>query len=140
MKILRSKGQIVGLLLVLLAVICTSIAPILMKVGLHAELNPIFLLTFRMIIGATILWFVFLLFRPDILYIDQRGLKYCAFVAIANCSCSICFIFSLTRIDASIAMVILSFYSAFQISSLKRFPLPWVDDQLVQYFDWRIRI
>jgi drug/metabolite transporter (DMT)-like permease len=112
MKIAVSKGQIVGLLLVLLAVICMSIAPILIKVGLSAELNPVTLLTFRMIIGAAVLWIVYLLFGLQMLHIDRRGLMYCAFVAMVNCSCSIFFIFSLTRIDASIASVILSLYPA----------------------------
>jgi drug/metabolite transporter (DMT)-like permease len=112
MKTEVSKKHIMGLLLVLLAVFCMSVAPILIKVGIAANIAPVTLLSFRMITGAATLWFVYLILWPHNLHIDVSGLMHCAFVAMANCTCSICFIFALTRIDAAVASVIVSFYPA----------------------------
>lgn len=112
MKTEVSKKHIVGLLLVLLSVFCMSIAPVLIKIGIAADIAPVTLLSLRMIIGASTLWFVYLVLWPHILHIDFKGLIHCAFVAMANCFCSICFIFALTRIDAAVASVIISFYPA----------------------------
>lgn len=101
-----------GAVLVLLSGFCTSISPILIKIGLSAALDPITLLTLRMIVAAIMLWIVFSMFFRNMLEIDRRELICCGFVAFFNCGASLSFIFALVRVEASIVTVVFSCYPA----------------------------
>jgi drug/metabolite transporter (DMT)-like permease len=107
-----AKQNRVGLLMALSSVVYMSAAPILIKVGLAAEVDPVTLLTLRMTVATAIFWGVFLLFWPDRLHIDRRGLVGCAAVAAANTTSLYCYYWALTRIDASVAHMIFAFYPA----------------------------
>jgi drug/metabolite transporter (DMT)-like permease len=92
-----AKQDRVGLLMALSSVVYLSAAPILIKVGLAAEVDPVTLLTLRMAVATAIFWGVFL---------------FCAAVAAANTTSLYCYYWALTRIDASVAHMIFAFYPA----------------------------
>ncbi len=98
------------MLLVLLSVACGSIAPVLIKVGLGARVDPVTLLTLRLVVATAIFWVGFALFRPDLLQINRRGLTGCAAVAAASATGYFCFYWAMTRIHASVAPMIFSLY------------------------------
>ncbi len=99
-----------GLLQVLLAVLCLSITPTLIKVGLTANIDPVTLLALRLLVATTAFWIVFALFWPRYLRIDRKGLAGCAAVATANSVSLICYYLALTHIDVSVAHMIFSLY------------------------------
>jgi drug/metabolite transporter (DMT)-like permease len=104
------KPQLSGSLLILLAVACGSIAPVLVKVGLAARVDPVTLLTLRLVVAAAIFWGVFGLFWPDQLRIDWRGLVGCAAVATASATALFCFYWAMTRIAATVGPMIFSLF------------------------------
>ncbi|MEM7344431.1 MAG: DMT family transporter, partial [Chloroflexota bacterium] len=108
-----SKTYLNGMLLGLLAIFCLSLVPILVKVGLEAQAQPIPLLTMRLVVAAAVLWAVFLLFQPAYLHIDQRGLLGCLIVATANVGSLTFFYSALPLVDASVAHVMFSAYPIF---------------------------
>jgi drug/metabolite transporter (DMT)-like permease len=99
-----------GLLLALLAVFLLSTAPILIKVGLAEAIDPVTLLMPRLLAATAIFWAVYLLFWPDKLRIDRKGLACCALVAAANSTSMLSMYLALTRIDASVAFMIFALY------------------------------
>jgi drug/metabolite transporter (DMT)-like permease len=101
-----------GVIQVLAAILSLSITPILIKVGLAAQVDPVSLLTARLVVAAIALWVVVLVFRPQARSIDLRGLGSCALVALANCTSLLGFYVALSRIDASVAHVIFALYPA----------------------------
>ena len=104
------KPQLSGILLILLSVACGSIAPVLVKVGLAARVDPVTLLTLRLVVAAAIFWGVFGLFWPDQLRIDWRGLVGCAAVATASATALFCFYWAMTRIAATVGPMIFSLF------------------------------
>jgi len=109
-RIRKLSPPLSGVLLILLSVACGSIAPVLIKVGLGAGVDPVTLLTLRLVVATAIFWVVFALFWPDWLRIDGRGLAGCAAVAAASATGYFCFYWALTRIDASLAPMIFSLF------------------------------
>lgn len=99
-----------GLLLVLLATACFSVAPTLIKLGLVAEADPVTLIAVRLVAASAALWITFSIVWPRALRIDRRGLAYCALVAVADSFGMVCFYLALTRIEASVANMIFSLY------------------------------
>jgi drug/metabolite transporter (DMT)-like permease len=95
---------------VLLAVLCLSIAPTLIKVGLVVEVDPVTLLALRLLTAALAFWILFALFWPQYLRVDRRGLAACAGVAAANATSLLCYYLALTHIDVSLAQMISSLY------------------------------
>jgi drug/metabolite transporter (DMT)-like permease len=104
------KRYSTGLAQALLAVLCLSITPTLIKVGLAANVDPITLLALRLLTATATFWIVFPLFWPGLLRIDRRGLAACTAVAAANATSLLCFYLALTYIPASVAHMILSLY------------------------------
>ena len=67
-----------GLLLVLLSTLCLSIAPVLIKVGLTAAVEPVTLIALRLVVAAVSFWLVVPTLWPGAWRIDWRGLACCA--------------------------------------------------------------
>jgi len=100
--------KIRGTLLVLLASLCLSTAPTVIKFGFNADVDPVTQLTFRLWIGALALWVVFLVAQPGKLKIDRKGLIACALAAAANTISLGSFYIAVTHIEISVAIVIFS--------------------------------
>jgi drug/metabolite transporter (DMT)-like permease len=99
-----------GLLLALLATFGLSTASIFIKVGLAEAIDPVTLLTLRLLLATAIFWVIYSLFWPDKLRIDRKGLIGCAAVAAANSTSMLSMYLALTRIDASVAFMIFALY------------------------------
>jgi drug/metabolite transporter (DMT)-like permease len=99
-----------GLVQVLVAILCLSITPILIKIGLTAGADPVTLLLARLVLASVALWIVLLVFSPRACRIDRRGLGACALVAAANSCSLLTFYLALARIDASVAHIIFALY------------------------------
>ncbi len=97
-----------GLLLVLLASLCLSTAPTVIKFGFNADVDPVTQLTLRLWIGALALWIVFLMSQREKLKIDRKGLIGCALAAAANTISLGSFYIAVTYIEISVAIVIFS--------------------------------
>lgn len=103
-----SDPKIRGTMLVLLASLCLSTAPTVIKFGLNADVDPVTQLTLRLWIGALVLWIIFLMFQPEKLKIDRKGLIGCALAAGANTISLGSFYIAVTYIEISVATVIFS--------------------------------
>jgi drug/metabolite transporter (DMT)-like permease len=99
-----------GTAFILFAILCLSILPPLIRVGLTDNVSPVHLLTFRLLIASVALWGFFGLTRPGLLRIDRRGLAACTAAAAADCFASLCYYYSLTHVATSITHVIFSLY------------------------------
>lgn len=104
----RTKAS--GTLFVLLSVTSMSISSVLIKLGLTAGIGPVDQLALRMAVGALVLWTVFLIFKPQYIRIDRSGFCRCGLAAVTNGLSSLFYYLALTRIEASLAMVIFSVY------------------------------
>ncbi len=87
-----------GTALILFAILCLSVLPPLIRVGLTDNVSPVHLLTFRLLIASVALWGFFGLTRPELLRIDRRGLMACTTAAAADCFASLCYYYSLTHV------------------------------------------
>jgi len=105
-----SQYGISGTTLILFAILCLSILPPLVRVGLTEDVSPIPMLAIRLLIASVILWAVFGLSQPRVLHIDRRGLLACALVAGTDTFASVCYYYAFTHISTSIAHVIFSLY------------------------------
>jgi drug/metabolite transporter (DMT)-like permease len=99
-----------GLRLVLLAVVCMSIMPTLVKVGLAEAVDPFTLLALRLLTATATLWIVLLVFSPHLVRIDRRGLVGCGVVAAANSTSLLTYYVALTYIDVSVAHMLFSLF------------------------------
>jgi drug/metabolite transporter (DMT)-like permease len=104
------RTQLKGLILAFLGGGFSSIAPAVVKVGVNADVDPIPLLTYRFLLSLLIFWILFPLFFPQSLKISWRGLRSCAWVALANTISLYAFYLAVARIDASLVLMIFSFY------------------------------
>lgn len=107
-----------GTVLIFLAILCLSVVPPLVRVGLTEDVNPIPLLAIRMLIAAVVLWVVFGLANRQVMRIDRRGLMACALVALSDTFASMCYYYAFTNISTSIAHVVFSVYPVMTISLL----------------------
>jgi len=98
------QHRISGTTLILFAILCLSILPPLVRIGLTEDVNPVPMLAIRLCIASVILWAVFGLSQPRVLRIDRR------LVAATDTFASICYYYAFTYISTSIAHVIFSLY------------------------------
>ena len=105
-----SQHRISGTTLILFAILCLSILPPLVRVGLTEDVSPVPMLAIRLLIASVVLWAVFGLSQPRVLRIDRRGFMACALVAATDTFASICYYYAFTYISTSIAHVIFSLY------------------------------
>ena len=106
------KDRTRGFLLVVLAALCLSTIPTVIKLGLRDGADPLQLLAPRMILGAVLLWLWVALTRPHRLRIDRRGLLTCALAGAINTVSLSLFYLGLRRLDASVVIVIFSIFPA----------------------------
>ena len=100
-----------GFLLVLLASVLLSTLATAVKLGLGSA-GAAQLLAPRMVLAMVLLWAWIGITRPQRLRIDRRGLLSCAVGGALNTISMWLFYLSLTRIDASVEMLIFSVYPA----------------------------
>lgn len=106
----EKQHGISGTILVLFAIFCLSILPPLVRVGLTEAVDPVAMLTLRLVIAAVLLCVIFGWRQPGVLRIDRRGLVACTAVAAADTFASLCYYQAFTHISTSIAHVIFSLY------------------------------
>lgn len=106
----KKQERFSGTTLILFAIFCLSILPPLIRVGLTEDVQPVPMLTIRLLIASVILWFIFGLSQPRVLRIGFRGLMACTAVAATDTFASICYYHAFTHISTSIAHVIFSLY------------------------------
>jgi len=82
----------------------------MIKIGLAANVDPVSIVTMRLVIAIVLLWPTFALFRRDFLRIDRRGLLACGLVAVSNSTSALSFSVALTRLDGSIGQVLFTSY------------------------------
>jgi len=99
-----------GLLLALLGGAFSSIAPTLVKIGVTSQVAPIQLLVYRLIVSVLVFWLLFPLLFPKFLRISWRALGSCALVAFSNTISLYAFYLAVSRIDASLVLMVFSFY------------------------------
>jgi len=99
-----------GTALILFAILCLSVLPPLIRVGLTDNVGPVALLTYRLLIASVTLWVVFGVTQPQLLRIDARGFGACAIAAAADCFASLCYYNAFTHVSTSVAHVIFSLY------------------------------
>lgn len=104
------KHRLIGLSLALLGGAFSSIAPAVVKIGVTAQIDPIPLLVYRFIISILVFWVLFPLLFPQNLRISLRTLGSCALVALSNTISLYAFYLAVSRIDASLVLMIFSFY------------------------------
>ena len=122
-----SRPDLGGIGLALIAVFGMSIVPLMIKIGLAANVDPVSIVTMRLVIAITLLWPLFALFRPDVLRIDRRGLLACLLVAASNSTSALSFNIALARLDGSIAQVLYTLYPLIVLGllALRGEPLRW---------------
>ncbi len=101
-----------GLLLVLLAALCLSTVPSVVRYGLQSGADPLQLLAPRMVLGAGLLWLWIGVTRPHRMRIDPRGLRDCTLAGAINALNLLLFYLGLRRVGASVAILIFSVYPA----------------------------
>ncbi len=122
-----SRPDLGGIGLALIAVLSMSIVPLMIKIGLAADVDPVSIVTMRLVIAIALLWPLFALFRPDVLRIDRRGLLACLLVAASNSTSALAFNIALARLDGSVAQVLLTVYPLVVLGllSLRGEPIRW---------------
>ncbi len=104
------RHRLIGFILALLGGTFSSIAPALVKIGITSQVAPIPLLVYRFILSVGIFWILYLFLFPQYLRISWRALGSCSLVAISNTISLYAFYLAVSRIDASLILMIFSFY------------------------------
>jgi DME family drug/metabolite transporter len=97
-----------GWTMAILSTAAFSLAPTVGKAAIGLGIDPIFMLTLRLISASLLLGLTILLTAPERLTIDRRGLWVCIAAGGANGVGMVTFFLSLTRIDSSVASMIFS--------------------------------
>lgn len=111
----ENRNRILGLTLALIAVLTASVAPVLVKVGVNADIQPITLLMVRLWIAAVLFWIYFFITQPNILKINRRQLLYASMAGAVNCTGLIMYYIGIQYLDVSIATMVFSFYPIFTV-------------------------
>jgi drug/metabolite transporter (DMT)-like permease len=106
----RNKHRLAGFSLALLGGAFSSIAPAVVKVGISSQVDPIPLLVYRFLLSVLVFWIITPIFSPQYLKISWPALGSCALVALSNTISLYVFYLAVARIDASLVMMIFSFY------------------------------
>lgn len=99
-----------GWALVLLASVVLSASPVIARGVLRSGMDPTLLLMLRFWLATALLGAVLMLRAPALLRINQRGLQKCAFAGLLAGLDTLAFFYALQRLDASLAVMLSSFY------------------------------
>ena len=97
-----------GWILALFAEVSLSVTSPLTRVAVLAGMNPTTLVLARLWIASVLLVSTIALTDPSQFKMDRRGLILCCIAGLANSVSMLCFAWSLTRLNASISMMISS--------------------------------
>lgn len=99
-----------GWALVLLASVVLSASPVVARGVLRGGMDPTLLLMLRFWLATALLGAVLALRAPALLRINRRGLQRCAFAALLAGLDTLAFFYALQRLEASLAVMLSSFY------------------------------
>jgi drug/metabolite transporter (DMT)-like permease len=99
-----------GMLVTLLATVCSGLAPIFGKLAYRAAVAPFTLAALRTVIAAALLWAFYLVFWPQVIPIRWRNLLGCVGMGVANGVGSLLYYTGLARLDASLVQLLWTFY------------------------------
>lgn len=103
----RSRTDLVGYLYAMIAIVCGSIASVMVKDAV-ATLEPVPLLAVRLMIASVLLWLILLVVFRQRLLLERRLLMGAIAAGIANSFSLTAFYLALVYVDASVAMVLYS--------------------------------
>lgn len=101
-----SKPALSGRAFAFGAVLLMSMAPILIKLGLRQQLDPVPLLALRFWVAALVYWLVFALYDRRVLRLERRHLRPLLVISVSFALAYWLYYLALVRIDASIAHMI----------------------------------
>lgn len=99
-----------GWALVLLASVVLSASPVVARGVLRSGMDPTLLLMLRFWLATALLGAVLALRAPALMRINRRGLQKCAFAGLLAGLDTLAFFYALQRLDASLAVMLSSFY------------------------------
>jgi drug/metabolite transporter (DMT)-like permease len=97
-----------GWTVALFSTACFSLAPVVGKAAIDLGIDAVLLLTLRLIIATFLLGTTTALARPGRLRLPRRSLAITVATGLANGIAMVCFFVALTRLDSSVAAMILS--------------------------------
>jgi drug/metabolite transporter (DMT)-like permease len=106
---LQTRGIVAGLF----SAVMLGLTPIFGKLATNGGFSPLILVTFRSGVASLLLLLIFLIFKRKFLTIYPIGLLGCALAGLLNGLGSILYYTAITRLDASIAQLLYSFYPLF---------------------------
>lgn len=115
----RRRAQQRGIAAALLSAVFLGTAPIFGKQAYAAEMTPIALAAWRILIAAAGLWLVYALIGRRYLYIYPAGLIGCVAVGAVNGVGSLMYYSGLERVDAGVGQMIYSLYPLFLVMFLR---------------------
>jgi drug/metabolite transporter (DMT)-like permease len=120
-----NQRRLVGYILAISGGAFSSIAPALVKIGVTSQVEPIPLLVYRFLVSVLVFWVISPFLFPKSIRISWRALKSCALVASSNTISLYAFYLAVARIDASLVLMIFSFYplAALVFLSLRKEPI-----------------
>jgi drug/metabolite transporter (DMT)-like permease len=97
----------------LFSAVMLGLAPIFGKLAMNGGFSPLILVTFRSGVAGLLLFVIFLVFKRKYLAIYPIGLLGCALAGLLNGLGSILYYTAVSRMNASVAQLLYSFYPLF---------------------------
>ncbi len=107
---MQNKGKFIGIVAAGGSAILLGLTPIFGKIALQQGFSPLFIVTFRSILAAVLVFLFLIIFNRSFLRIYSLGLIGCAIAGAVNGLGSILFYSALSFLDASIGQLLYSFY------------------------------
>lgn len=110
---MKANHQTRGIFAGLFSAVMLGLAPIFGKLAMNGGFSPLILVAFRSGVAGLLLLLIFLVFKRKFLAIYPIGLLGCAVAGLLNGIGSILYYTAISRMDASIAQLLYSFYPLF---------------------------
>jgi drug/metabolite transporter (DMT)-like permease len=110
---MKDNHQKKGIFAGLFSAIMLGLAPIFGKLAMNGGFSPLILVAFRSGVAGFLLLMIFLVFKRKYLAIYPIGLLGCAVAGLLNGLGSIFYYTAISRMDASVAQLLYSFYPLF---------------------------
>ncbi len=127
---MKNQAHVTGISAGLISAFLLGLSPVFGKLALHggAGFTPLFIVMFRSVVAALLLFILMLVFKRKYLYIYPLGLIGCILAGILNGIGSILYYTAIARMDASIGQLIYSSYPLFVAFwlFLDRHPVRWM--------------
>ncbi len=107
---MQNQGKIIGIVAAGGSAILLGLTPIFGKIALQLGFSPLFIVSFRSTLAASLVFLFLVIFNRSFLKIYSLGLLGCAIAGAVNGLGSIFFYTALSFLDASIGQLLYSFY------------------------------